>query len=86
MVCVTVRLGKNNGLEPGTLTLLATTEGVGENVSTIYAAVDGPEQHIIFNAEYLSEYLTVTRRIRSQVKASCSKSYRDSRTLMRSGE
>jgi DNA polymerase III subunit beta len=61
MAYVTVKPGENNGLEPGTLTLRATTEGVGENVSTIYAAVDGPEQQIIFNAEYLSEYLTVLK-------------------------
>ncbi|MBE3558804.1 MAG: DNA polymerase III subunit beta [Ktedonobacteraceae bacterium] len=50
---------KVNGDEGGTLTLEATAEDVGSNVSTISAAVDGPEQQVIFNARYLSDVLSV---------------------------
>ena len=32
---------------------------MGNNVSTINAAVDGPEQQIIFNVKYLAEVLAV---------------------------
>jgi len=45
--------------EPGTLTIEATAEDIGSNVSTINAAVDGPEQQIIFNVKYLSDVLAV---------------------------
>jgi DNA polymerase-3 subunit beta len=48
-----------NGIEPGALTIEATAEDVGNNVSTINAAVDGPEQQIIFNVKYLAEVLAV---------------------------
>lgn len=51
--------GGNEGMEPGTLTIEATSEDVGNNVSTINAAVDGPEQQIIFNVKYLSDVLAV---------------------------
>jgi DNA polymerase-3 subunit beta len=45
--------------EPGTLTIEATAEDIGSNISTINAAVDGPEQQIIFNVKYLSDVLAV---------------------------
>ena len=51
--------GANNGLEPGAVTIEATAEDLGDNVSTINAAVDGPEQQIIFNVKYLAEVLSV---------------------------
>ena len=51
--------GGGNGIEPGALTIEATAEDVGDNVSTINAAVDGPEQQIIFNVKYLAEVLSV---------------------------
>ncbi len=51
--------GGGNGIEPGALTIEATAEDVGDNVSTINAAVDGPEQQIIFNVKYLAEVLAV---------------------------
>lgn len=41
------------------LTIEATAEDVGSNVSTISASVDGAEQQIIFNAKYLSDVLSV---------------------------
>jgi DNA polymerase-3 subunit beta len=49
--------GGGEGIEPGTFTVEATAEDVGHNVSTINAAVDGPDQQIIFNVKYLSEVL-----------------------------
>ncbi|GAC1469708.1 MAG: DNA polymerase III subunit beta [Ktedonobacteraceae bacterium] len=51
--------GGGNGIEPGALTIEATAEDVGNNVSIINAAVDGPEQQIIFNVKYLAEVLAV---------------------------
>ncbi len=51
--------GSNDGMEAGTLTIEATAEDVGSNASTINAAVDGPEQQIIFNVKYLAEVLAV---------------------------
>lgn len=51
--------GGSDGLEPGSLTVEATAEDVGNNVSTINAAVDGPEQQIIFNVKYLADVLAV---------------------------
>ncbi|HLZ63442.1 MAG TPA: DNA polymerase III subunit beta [Ktedonosporobacter sp.] len=53
--------GDGEGVEAGagTLTIEATAEDVGSNVSTINAAVDGPEQQIIFNVKYLSEVLAI---------------------------
>lgn len=56
---VKVNAGGSEGLEPGTLTIEATAEDIGSNVSTINAAVDGPEQQIIFNVKYLSDVLAV---------------------------
>lgn len=51
--------GSGDGMEAGTLTIEATAEDVGNNVSVINAAVDGPEQQIIFNVKYLAEVLAV---------------------------
>jgi DNA polymerase III subunit beta len=51
--------GSGEGIEPGTFTVEATAEDLGHNVSTINAAVDGPDQQIIFNVKYLSEVLAV---------------------------
>jgi DNA polymerase-3 subunit beta len=48
-----VRLGN------GTLTLEANAEDVGDNAVTISAAIDGPDQQIIFNSRYLAEVLGV---------------------------
>ena len=51
--------GDNSGLEPGTVTVEATAEDLGDNVGVLNAAVDGPEQQIIFNVKYLAEVLAV---------------------------
>lgn len=46
-------------LEAGSLTIEANAEDIGSNVSTINAAVEGPDQEIIFNVKYLSDVLGV---------------------------
>src|SRR5581483_2512422 len=50
-----VKINGGEGAEAGSLTMEATAEDVGSNVSTINAAVDGPEQQIIFNVKYLTD-------------------------------
>jgi DNA polymerase III subunit beta len=54
-----VKVSAGNEGEPGTLTIEATAEDVGSNVSTIAASVDGPDQQSIFNVKYLSDVLSV---------------------------
>src|SRR5438876_12303352 len=56
---VKINAGENDGLEPGSITVEATAEDLGDNTSTINAAVDGPELQIIFNVKYLAEVLPV---------------------------
>src|SRR5579884_725827 len=51
--------GGNDGLEPGALIVEATAEDLGDNTSTINAAVDGPELQIIFNSKYVADVLAV---------------------------
>jgi DNA polymerase III subunit beta len=41
------------------LTIEATAEDLGNNVSKLNASIDGPEQQIIFNVKYLSDVLAV---------------------------
>jgi DNA polymerase-3 subunit beta len=54
-----VKLNSGDGSEGGSLTIEATAEDVGSNVNTINAAIDGPEQQIIFNVKYLADVLSV---------------------------
>ncbi len=56
---VKIEGGSSDGLEPGVLTIEATAEDVGSNVTTVNAAVDGPEQQIIFNVKYLTDVLAI---------------------------
>lgn len=56
---VKINPGGHDGLEPGAVTVEATAEDLGDNTSTLSAAVDGPEMQIIFNVKYLSEVLAV---------------------------
>lgn len=56
---VKINPGGSEGLEPGLITVEATAEDLGNNVSTLNAAVDGPEQQIIFNVKYLADVLAV---------------------------
>src|SRR5579885_3271694 len=48
-----------DGQGTGELTIEATAEDLGDNVSTVNAAVDGPELQIIFNVKYLADVLAV---------------------------
>ena len=56
---VKINPGENDGLEPGSVTIEATAEDLGDNTSTLNAAVDGPELQIIFNVKYLADVLAV---------------------------
>ncbi len=56
---VKIQGGDNSGLEPGSVTVEATAEDLGDNVGILNAAVDGPEQQIIFNVKYLVDVLSV---------------------------
>ena len=56
---ITIKPGANDGLEPGSITIEATAEDLGDNTSTVAAAVEGKEMQIIFNVKYLSEALSV---------------------------
>ncbi|HLH62934.1 MAG TPA: DNA polymerase III subunit beta [Ktedonobacteraceae bacterium] len=56
---IKINPGASDGLEPGSVTVEATAEDLGDNVSTINAAVDGPELQIIFNVKYLADVLAV---------------------------
>ena len=56
---IKVNSDSSEGIGAGALTVEATAEDIGSNVSTINAAVDGPDQQIIFNVKYLSDVLAV---------------------------
>ncbi len=56
---VKINPGDSGGLEPGAITIEATAEDLGDNTSTVNAAVDGPELQIIFNVKYLADVLSV---------------------------
>lgn len=46
------------GQEGGSVTIEATAEDLGDNVSTVNATVDGPELQVIFNVKYLADVLS----------------------------
>jgi DNA polymerase III subunit beta len=56
---IKINPGASDGLEPGAITVEATAEDLGDNTSTVNAAVDGPELQIIFNVKYLADVLSV---------------------------
>lgn len=51
--------GGNDGLEPGTVTIEATSEDLGDDTDVLAAVVSGPELSIIFNVRYLVDVLAV---------------------------
>ena len=59
IIRVKINPGDSAGMEPGSVTIEATAEDLGDNVSTVTAAVDGPELQIIFNVKYLADVLSV---------------------------
>ena len=56
---VKIEGGDGSGLEPGVVTIEANAEDLGDNQGILNAAVDGPEQQIIFNVKYLADVLSV---------------------------
>lgn len=54
-----IKISAGEGSGAGSLTLESTAEDIGNNITTINAAVDGAEQEIIFNVKYLSEVLAI---------------------------
>ncbi|GER87463.1 DNA polymerase III subunit beta [Dictyobacter vulcani] len=56
-----IKIASGEGADSGagSLTLEATAEDIGNNVTTINAAVDGPDQEIIFNVKYLGDVLAI---------------------------
>ncbi|BCL82540.1 DNA polymerase III subunit beta [Ktedonobacteria bacterium brp13] len=54
-----IKISAGEGTGAGSLTLESTAEDIGNNITTINAAVDGAEQEIIFNVKYLSEVLAI---------------------------
>jgi len=56
---VKIEGGDGSGLEPGVVTIEANAEDLGDNQGILNAAVDGPEQQIIFNVKYLADVLAV---------------------------
>ena len=59
IVRLKVEPGENGGMMPGSVTLQATAEDVGDTVTTLEAAVDGNGLEIIFNVKYLTDVLAV---------------------------
>lgn len=57
IVRVKINSSGEESLGAGSLTIEATAEDLGDNVSTINAAVDGPELQVIFNVKYLADVL-----------------------------
>jgi len=59
IVRIKINPGDSSGLEPGSVTVEATAEDLGDITSSINAAVDGGELQIIFNVKYLADVLAV---------------------------
>ncbi len=59
IVRLKVEQGESGGIMPGSVTLQATAEDVGDAVTTLEAAVDGAGLEIIFNVKYLTDVLGV---------------------------
>ncbi len=49
----------NENTEGGTLTIEASAEEIGTNVSKVDAAIQGPTQELLFNVKYLASVLSV---------------------------
>jgi DNA polymerase-3 subunit beta len=54
---VRIHAAGEDGQEEGSVTIEATAEDLGDNVSTVNATVDGPGLQIIFNVKYLADVL-----------------------------
>jgi DNA polymerase III subunit beta len=56
---IKVRNANDEASQSATVTLESTAEDVGNNITTINATVNGPDQEIIFNVKYLTDVLNV---------------------------
>lgn len=54
-----LKINGHENVENGTLTIEASAEEIGTNVSQIAAAIDGPAQEMLFNIKYLTNVLSV---------------------------
>jgi DNA polymerase-3 subunit beta len=59
IVRITVEAGETGGLTPGSVTLAANAEELGDATDTLNAAVDGKGLEVIFNVKYLADVLAV---------------------------
>jgi DNA polymerase-3 subunit beta len=59
IVRLKVEPGEAGGLQPGSITLQATAEDLGDTVTQLDASVDGKGMEIIFNVKYLTDVLAV---------------------------
>lgn len=59
IVRLKVEPGETGGLQPGSVTLQATAEELGDTVTELPASVDGKGMEIIFNVKYLTDVLAV---------------------------
>jgi DNA polymerase III subunit beta len=56
------------GQESGVITIEATAEDVGDNVSTVNASVDGPVLQVIFNVKYMADVLSAIHTPEVQIE------------------
>ncbi|MFI5272814.1 MAG: DNA polymerase III subunit beta [Ktedonobacterales bacterium] len=56
---IKVEAGEAGGVTPGSVTLVATAEEIGDTTTTIDASVDGAGLEVIFNVKYLTDVLAV---------------------------
>ena len=59
IVRLRIDAGENGGITPGTVTLQATADDLGDAVEPLVAAVDGSGLEVIFNVRYLTDVLSV---------------------------
>ena len=59
IVRLQVNAGEGDGLQPGSVTLKATAEDLGDTTAELPASVDGKGIEIIFNVKYLTDVLAV---------------------------
>jgi DNA polymerase-3 subunit beta len=59
IVRLQINSGEGEGLKPGSVTLKATAEDLGDTVTELPASVDGKGLEIIFNVKYLTDVLAV---------------------------
>jgi DNA polymerase-3 subunit beta len=59
IVRLRIDAGENGGITPGTVTLAANADDLGDAMEPLVAAVDGAGLEVIFNVRYLTDVLAV---------------------------